>query len=187
MSAFPAGYSDPSQYGSAFAPSMQPGQPASYPPPGPVSYPPAYPPVTGQPMHGQMPMQTQSVTMNNQTITMQIDPAHAALVANMAQMIDPNNPARNEHPVRMKCPSCHLEVTTETTYVVGSCTYLCCILFFLSGLILCCWLAFFINMAKDVVHTCPSCKAECGRFVRQQQNRVHASGGRGRRRRGRRR
>ncbi|CAG2192011.1 LITAF [Mytilus edulis] len=186
MSAFPAGYSDPSQYGSAFGPSMQPGPQASYPPPGPASYPPpAYPPpVMGQPMHGQMPMQT--LTVNNQTITMQVDPAHAALVANMAQMLDPNNPARNEHPVRMKCPSCHQEVTTETTYIVGSCTYLCCILFFLSGLILCCWLAFFMNMAKDVVHTCPSCKAECGRFVRQQQNRVHASGG-GRRRRGRRR
>lgn len=51
----------------------------------------------------------------------------------------------------------------------------------------CCWMPFVMNCSKDVVHTCPSCRAVCGEFKRQQQGRVHHGGGmhrrRGRRRR----
>jgi hypothetical protein len=46
----------------------------------------------------------------------------------------------------------------------------------------CCWMPFVMNCSKDVVHTCPSCRAVCGEFKRQQQGRVHHGGGMHRRR-----
>ncbi|XP_052104606.1 lipopolysaccharide-induced tumor necrosis factor-alpha factor homolog [Mytilus californianus] len=103
--------------------------------------------------------------------------------------IDPNNPAQNEHPVSTKCPHCQIDITTEREYVVGSCTWLWCILLGTMGCIFCCFLPFLWKGAKDVVHTCPNCKKEVGRFIRQQRSnvRIHAGGGHYRRRRRRRR
>lgn len=46
----------------------------------------------------------------------------------MPMPIDPNSPAQNEHPVSTKCPHCQTDITTEIEYVVGSCTWLWCIM-----------------------------------------------------------
>lgn len=191
MSVFPGGYSDPSdktQYGSATYP--PPPQPAAYPPPAPQYGGPPQPQMVGfnqQQMGGfnQQQMgnlnQQQMVVVNQQQI--------AAATAAFALMMDPNNPTANEHPVQMQCPSCHAQITTNTNYEIGACTYLWCILMAFMGFILCCWIPFIMNCSKDVVHTCPSCRAVCGEFKRQQQRSVHHGGGMHRRRgrRGRRR
>lgn len=206
MAAYPPGYSDPNKYGSAFdfsqpsAASSVPG-PANYgntaqptpgqPPPPPYGFntqpPPSYgqatQPITGQPppTYGQA-----------QTVNIQMDPNTAAMMQGIIAMVDPNNPATNENSVRMKCPSCQQDITTSTEYVTGSCTYLTCVFCFFMGCFPLCWLPFIMNNFKDVIHRCPSCNAECGRFVRQNQRsggRVghYGGGARARRRRRRRR
>ena len=113
-------------------------QTATYPPPPqPAAYPPPPPQYGGPPTYGQPQMgafnQQQMGTLNQQQMVVVNQQQLAATTAAFALMMDPNNPATNEHPVQMQCPSCHAQITTNTTYEIGACTYLWCILIAFMG------------------------------------------------------
>ncbi|RUS80838.1 hypothetical protein EGW08_011393 [Elysia chlorotica] len=72
-----------------------------------------------------------------------------------------------ELPVRCKCPHCQADVQTGTHYETGTLTWILCAVIFIVGFFCgCCFIPFCIDSAKDVVHTCPSCRQQIGRYNR---------------------
>ncbi|XP_053402681.1 lipopolysaccharide-induced tumor necrosis factor-alpha factor homolog [Mercenaria mercenaria] len=68
--------------------------------------------------------------------------------------------------LRIVCPFCHAEVVTSTYYEPGTLTWLACFLIVLFFPLGCCLIPFCMDGMKDVVHRCPNCGAETGRFNR---------------------
>merc|ERR1712150_382568 len=86
-----------------------------------------------------------------------------------------------ESPVNTNCQSCKKDIVTKLDYETGTCAYCSCIMLAFLGFILgCCLIPLFLKQFKDVIHSCPECKAQVGRFTRMQ-----SGGGRGRMRVGR--
>lgn len=71
-----------------------------------------------------------------------------------------------ECPLRVICPFCHAEVVTSTYYENGTLTWLACFFIFLFFPLGCCLIPFCMDGLKDVVHRCPNCHVEVGRFNR---------------------
>ncbi|XP_060564454.1 LITAF domain-containing protein-like [Ruditapes philippinarum] len=68
--------------------------------------------------------------------------------------------------IRLNCQFCHADVITSTEYEPGTLTWLACFLIFLFFPLGCCLIPFCIDGTKDVVHRCPNCGVEVGRFKR---------------------
>uniref|UniRef100_A0A0B6ZZV9 LITAF domain-containing protein n=1 Tax=Arion vulgaris TaxID=1028688 RepID=A0A0B6ZZV9_9EUPU len=72
-----------------------------------------------------------------------------------------------EVPVRMRCPHCSADVVTAIEYETGTFAWVICMLLFVFGCFLfCCLLPFCVDGCKDVVHKCPNCHQQIGRFSR---------------------
>ncbi|GFS04664.1 lipopolysaccharide-induced TNF-alpha factor [Elysia marginata] len=71
-----------------------------------------------------------------------------------------------ECPVHCICPHCRAEVQTATHYVTGTLAWVLCFVIFIVGGVCCCFIPFCMDSAKDVVHTCPSCRQQIGRYNR---------------------
>uniref|UniRef100_A0A1I7YP62 LITAF domain-containing protein n=1 Tax=Steinernema glaseri TaxID=37863 RepID=A0A1I7YP62_9BILA len=74
-------------------------------------------------------------------------------------------------PMKLDCPFCHEHITTNTKRTAGGLPWILCGMCFLLGLIfiiplfLCC-IPFCVGSCMDVIHSCPSCKRDVGRFSR---------------------
>ena len=67
--------------------------------------------------------------------------------------------------VATTCPQCRNSIQTGTRYEIGTMTWLACIgLWFFTGCL--CFIPFFMNGLKDVVHFCPGCQNVLGRYNR---------------------
>ncbi|XP_069125512.1 LITAF domain-containing protein-like [Argopecten irradians] len=72
-----------------------------------------------------------------------------------------------ESPVSMSCSFCQAQIVTTTTYTTGTLAWLICGILILLGLWLgCCLIPFCLNGCKDVVHTCPNCRQQVGKYNR---------------------
>lgn len=72
-----------------------------------------------------------------------------------------------EFSVRCQCPHCRAEVQTATYYETGTLTWVLCFVIFVVGCFMgCCLIPFCMDGAKDVVHTCPSCRQQIARYNR---------------------
>ncbi|KAL5017943.1 hypothetical protein ScPMuIL_003665 [Solemya velum] len=111
--------------------------------------PPPYAPA-GQPYgYGPPPPQGQ-----NTTVIMQ-QPTTIAVVQHLGNT-----------PMRTRCAACGADVVTATYYETGSMTWLIAIILCFVGGLLCCFIPFCIDDCKDVVHQCPNCQNQIGRFNR---------------------
>ncbi|XP_052791286.1 lipopolysaccharide-induced tumor necrosis factor-alpha factor homolog [Mya arenaria] len=69
--------------------------------------------------------------------------------------------------VLMRCPHCHADISTTTSFETGTCAYLWCIGLCLIGCDMgCCLLPFCCDACKDVVHSCPNCNQVISRYSR---------------------
>ncbi|XP_075255846.1 lipopolysaccharide-induced tumor necrosis factor-alpha factor homolog [Convolutriloba macropyga] len=66
------------------------------------------------------------------------------------------------HPVTMTCPMCKATVTTRIRSECGMGSWLICLVLFLLGLELCCWLPLIIPSCQDTAHFCPNCNHHLG-------------------------
>ncbi|CAK5012808.1 unnamed protein product [Meloidogyne enterolobii] len=78
-------------------------------------------------------------------------------------------PIYGPYPVEMDC--CKSRILTNTATSIGALVWIICMLcFFLGGCgLICfffCWVPFFIEDCKDIVHTCPSCNIYLGKYSR---------------------
>ncbi|XP_052819181.1 LITAF domain-containing protein-like [Mya arenaria] len=71
-----------------------------------------------------------------------------------------------EVPLRMRCMFCQADVVTSTYFENGTLTWLACFLIFLFFPLGCCLIPFCMEPMKDVVHRCPNCNQQVGRFNR---------------------
>ncbi|XP_025086072.1 cell death-inducing p53-target protein 1 homolog [Pomacea canaliculata] len=137
---------------------VEPGVP---PPPQYTPYPPqvgqgpAYGAQPGYPPHSFVPMGAQQQSMNN-TVVVTGQPTYVPLIVRYG-----------EGPIMVTCPHCHATVTTSTHYTVGTFAWLICVIILLLGFWLgCCLIPFCVDSCKDVIHTCPNCQQQLGKFNR---------------------
>lgn len=71
-----------------------------------------------------------------------------------------------ECPLRTVCQFCSAEVVTSTYYENGTLTWLACFFIFLFFPLGCCLIPFCMDGMKDVVHRCPNCNQQVGRYNR---------------------
>ncbi|XP_052264491.1 lipopolysaccharide-induced tumor necrosis factor-alpha factor homolog isoform X5 [Dreissena polymorpha] len=72
-----------------------------------------------------------------------------------------------ESPVRIKCQFCQADIVTSTYYDTGTLTWIACFVIFIVGCWLgCCLIPFCLDGCKDVVHQCPNCNQQVGRYNR---------------------
>ncbi|XP_052791283.1 LITAF domain-containing protein-like isoform X2 [Mya arenaria] len=72
-----------------------------------------------------------------------------------------------ESPVRIKCQFCQADVVTSTFYETGTLTWVACFVIAIVGCwIGCCLIPFCMDACKDVVHQCPNCNQQVGRYNR---------------------
>ncbi|XP_069123928.1 LITAF domain-containing protein-like [Argopecten irradians] len=72
-----------------------------------------------------------------------------------------------ENPVSMSCPFCQAQIVTTTTYTTGTFAWVVCLLLLFFGLWLgCCLIPFCLNGCKDVLHHCPNCRQQVGKYSR---------------------
>lgn len=147
----------------ASAPPQYQPQPASYPPPqgNPPSqqqqqgYPPPQqqqqgypPPQQGYQQQGSPP------AYQNAPPPVSVQPQQTVVVNSQIRF--------GESPIQLRCPNCHKDVITRTSYEPGMLTWLAVGLMFILGFFLCCWIPLVIDALKDVVHHCPNCNYVCG-------------------------
>ncbi|KAJ0057791.1 hypothetical protein NL108_002893, partial [Boleophthalmus pectinirostris] len=61
-------------------------------------------------------------------------------------------------PTKTQCPGCSEFVTTQTTTIVSSVTWLSCIMTAMMGCVAgCCLIPFCVDSFKSTVHKCPKC------------------------------
>ncbi|XP_048762283.1 LITAF domain-containing protein-like [Ostrea edulis] len=119
--------------------SKQPPPPPAYSQPGGVGYSQAPPPPPGYP--GSTVVVTQPVHMNPYMF--------------------------REFGVQMQCPHCSATITTSTRYEVGTLTWIaCCVVAAVGCWFGCCLIPFCVDGCKDVIHSCPSCNQDVGRYNR---------------------
>ncbi|XP_062582416.1 LITAF domain-containing protein-like [Saccostrea cucullata] len=70
------------------------------------------------------------------------------------------------YPLQIKCPNCQADIVTGTTTEIGTFAWCMCVLIACFWLWPFCFIALCIDSLKDVVHTCPNCKKELGRYKR---------------------
>nr|XP_022318234.1 lipopolysaccharide-induced tumor necrosis factor-alpha factor-like isoform X3 [Crassostrea virginica] len=72
-----------------------------------------------------------------------------------------------EFGVQMQCPHCQATITTSTRYEVGTLTWIaCCVIAAVGCWLGCCFIPFCVDGCKDVIHACPSCRQDVGRYNR---------------------
>ncbi|XP_076450920.1 LITAF domain-containing protein-like [Babylonia areolata] len=72
-----------------------------------------------------------------------------------------------EVPCLVVCQYCNATVTTTTCYSVGTFTWLAAgLILFLGFWLGCCLIPFCLDACKDVIHTCPNCRQNVGRYNR---------------------
>jgi len=71
-----------------------------------------------------------------------------------------------ESPLRVTCQFCHADVVTSIYYENGTLVWLACFFIFLFFPLGCCLIPFCMDNMKDVVHRCPSCHQQVGRYNR---------------------
>ncbi|XP_052264424.1 LITAF domain-containing protein-like isoform X9 [Dreissena polymorpha] len=72
-----------------------------------------------------------------------------------------------ESPVRIKCQFCQADIVTSTYYETGTLTWVACFVIAIVGCwIGCCLIPFCMDACKDVVHQCPNCNQQVGRYNR---------------------
>ncbi|KAL4235280.1 hypothetical protein ACF0H5_006918 [Mactra antiquata] len=71
-----------------------------------------------------------------------------------------------ESPLRVKCQFCNADVVTSIYYENGTLVWLACFFIFLFFPLGCCLIPFCMDNMKDVVHRCPSCHQQVGRYNR---------------------
>ncbi|XP_062610129.1 lipopolysaccharide-induced tumor necrosis factor-alpha factor homolog [Saccostrea cucullata] len=121
-----------------------------YPPPQP-----GYPPQQGYPPPGPPPQQMGYGPPPAQTVVAQ----PVAVMACGVQVM-------RECPVRVTCASCRADIVTATTFEVGMMTWLIAGILCVLGCWPCCLIPFCVDGCKDVIHTCPNCKAQVGVYRR---------------------
>ncbi|XP_046339167.1 cell death-inducing p53-target protein 1-like isoform X3 [Haliotis rufescens] len=140
--------------------------PGQYPPPGPPppGYPaqPGYPQQPGQPYgvpgyHGySQPGQPGGYPQGQASTTVVVQQPTIAVVQQF-----------REAPVQTQCPHCAAQIVTATHYDNGTFTWVICLILCLVGCdFLCCLIPFCMDGCKDVIHTCPNCKAMVARWSR---------------------
>jgi len=73
----------------------------------------------------------------------------------------------NFEPKHMTCPKCHHNITTQLTYEVGDSAWSwCCCCVIIGCFLGCCFLPFYMDRFKDVVHNCPRCHHEIAKYSR---------------------
>uniref|UniRef100_A0A0B7AKK4 LITAF domain-containing protein n=2 Tax=Arion vulgaris TaxID=1028688 RepID=A0A0B7AKK4_9EUPU len=72
-----------------------------------------------------------------------------------------------DSPVHTNCPHCRAEIVTATQFETGTFTWvICCVLWFVGCGLGCCLIPFCVDGCKDVIHACPNCHQQIGRFSR---------------------
>nr|AEW43450.1 lipopolysaccharide-induced TNF-alpha factor [Solen grandis] len=72
-----------------------------------------------------------------------------------------------ESPIRIKCQFCQADVVTSTYMETGTLTWVACFIIAIVGCWLgCCLIPFCMDGCKDVVHQCPNCRQQVGRYNR---------------------
>jgi len=72
-----------------------------------------------------------------------------------------------ESPVRIKCQFCQADIVSSTYYETGTLTWVACFVIAIVGCWLgCCLIPFCMDACKDVVHQCPNCHQQVGRYNR---------------------
>ncbi|XP_060603756.1 lipopolysaccharide-induced tumor necrosis factor-alpha factor homolog isoform X8 [Ruditapes philippinarum] len=143
------------------APPPYPGPDSKGPPPPNAAYPqqqPGYGAQYGQP--APYPAQYQPAQYNTQygqnTSTVVVTQPAYTVVQHF-----------RESPVRIKCQFCQADVVTSTFYETGTLTWVACFVIAIVGCwIGCCLIPFCMDACKDVVHQCPNCHQQCGRYNR---------------------
>ncbi|XP_002739640.1 lipopolysaccharide-induced tumor necrosis factor-alpha factor homolog [Saccoglossus kowalevskii] len=78
-----------------------------------------------------------------------------------------HSPRYRDYPVQVQCPSCQQVVSTQTSYVTGLFTWMVAgIICVFGGWLGCFLIPLFLDVCKDVEHTCPNCKTLVGKFDR---------------------
>ncbi|XP_046577318.1 cell death-inducing p53-target protein 1-like isoform X7 [Haliotis rubra] len=126
--------------------------------PPPVQYPPPGPPPPGYPAHPGYPQQTgqPGYTQGQTSTTVVVQQPTIAVVQQF-----------REAPVQTQCPHCAAQIVTATHYDNGTFTWVICLILCLVGCdFFCCLIPFCVDGCKDVIHTCPNCKAMVARWSR---------------------
>ncbi|ULT80363.1 hypothetical protein L5515_016619 [Caenorhabditis briggsae] len=66
------------------------------------------------------------------------------------------------HATKLQCPYCRTDVVTRTKSVYGLLTWIFFAALFLFGCWCCCFVPFCLRSCKDIIHTCPNCRAMIG-------------------------
>ncbi|OWA50900.1 hypothetical protein BV898_15403 [Hypsibius exemplaris] len=69
-------------------------------------------------------------------------------------------------PVQRICYCCGQSIVTKIDYEVGDYAQSMMWLFCWFGGLVCCWVPLCVSSMKDVVHSCPNCKYQLGRYKR---------------------
>lgn len=70
------------------------------------------------------------------------------------------------YPLQMRCPQCQADIVTSTDLELGTFAWCMCVLIACFWLWPFCFIALCIDSLKDVIHSCPNCKKELGRYKR---------------------
>ncbi|ELT95467.1 hypothetical protein CAPTEDRAFT_224350 [Capitella teleta] len=79
----------------------------------------------------------------------------------------PHQPITSDYPVETVCINCQQEVITYIYYQAGNCSYMGCLAIAgVGGIFGCCFIPFFFDSFKDLVHKCPQCHVILGKHRR---------------------
>ncbi|VIO95303.1 LITAF-like protein, putative [Brugia malayi] len=101
---------------------------------------------------------------NVATTTTTTTPFRVNLISSTTPIFGPN-------PIETDCPYCQAHVVTSIQRIVGALPWIVMGICFLLGFFLLlpwclCCIPFYLDNCQDVIHSCPSCKRNLGRFTR---------------------
>ncbi|XP_070548001.1 lipopolysaccharide-induced tumor necrosis factor-alpha factor homolog [Ptychodera flava] len=143
-------------------PPPYPGNPSMYGP----SQPP--PPAAYHPVHQQPPPGGFSYTQQPVSHPPPPPPAHGATQPTQPVVTTTTTvfavPQLGPSPTAVTCPNCRQSVVSEVEMSANTMAWMCCVIMFLCGLWLCCFIPLCMASCQDATHRCPNCKHVLGKY-----------------------